>query len=179
MIKKIAALLLVASLFGFATAQDDPVPMLKEGDVELFIQTYPEISQQLEDLGMEYEAKTGDYDIPDSLRYDTKLREILKKHGWDENFFTVMGIIMQGYTALAYGEQQPEIDRKIADSIKEIESNPALSEAMKAQLIESMKAAQGMMADQGASMKENIHPDDLAQIEEHMDELKELLEDEE
>lgn len=177
MTKKIAALILITAVLGFAVAEEDPVPRLKEGDVEHFIQTYPALSQDLDELGMEYEAESGAYDMPEAVRRNEAFNAVLKKHGWDEHFYVVIGTVLQGYTALAYGEEVPEINQKLADAVKEIESNPALSEAMKEQLIAQMKAAGGMVAGQQAAMQESVHPDDLEQIRGHMDELKDLLEE--
>lgn len=175
--KKLSALILLIFVAGFSVYGEDPEPKLKPGDVEHFLKTFPLVSQQLEELGMQYEAESGDYDLPDAARFNQEFLAILKKHGWDENFFSVMALIMKGYTALAYKAELPEIDRKIAEAIKEIEANPALSDAMKKQMIEQIKASQGLAAGQQTTLEEDIHPDDLAQISEYMEEIKALLDE--
>lgn len=175
--KKITALILITFLAGLSMSGETPEPKLKPGDVEHFLETYPAVSQQLQDLGMEYEAESGEYNLPDAIRFNQEFLGILEQHGWDENFFSVMSVIMQGYTVLAYQNEMPEIDRKMADAIKEIEANTALSEAMKKQLIEQLKASQGLMAGQQSAMQQSIHPDDLALIGEHMEAIKALLDE--
>jgi hypothetical protein len=163
-------------LAGFSVYGEDPEPLLNPGDVEHFIKTFPLVVQQLEELGLQYEAESGDYDLPDAARINDEVLSILKKHGWDEHFFTVMPHIMKAYTALVYKAELPEMDRKIAEAIKEIEANPALSDAMKKQMIDQIKASQGLAAGQQSTMEEEIHPDDLAQISEYLEEIKAILE---
>ncbi|MBN1271931.1 MAG: hypothetical protein JXB26_06630 [Candidatus Aminicenantes bacterium] len=158
-------------------AEDPPVPVLEEGDVVHFIETYPELSADLENLGMEYEPTTGHLTIPEAAQQNSELLSLLKKHGWDENFFNKVGVICLGYSILEYKSEVPEMDANVAKSIKEIEANPYMTEAQKKQMIERLKASRGIIASQASTMESKVHEQDLALIKPHMKELKEVLED--
>ncbi len=165
-------------LCGLAAAQDTPDPVLVKGDVERFIQTYPVLVEKLTEMGMKYDAREGDYSLPEAVQVSTEFQALLKKHGWDEAFFTKMPVILLGYAAIEYKKEFQEIDPQFAQAIKEIESNPGMSEAMKKQMIEQMKAAQGMMKSQEGGLQQSIHPNDLELIGPKVKELKKILEEE-
>ncbi len=176
--KIIVSLGLLIVLCGLAAAQDTPEPALVKGDVERFIQTYPILKEELTELGMKYDAREGEYSLPEAVRVSAEFRAILEKHGWDEAFFMKMPVILLGYAAIEYKTEFQNIDPQFAEAIKEIESNPGMSEAMKKQMIEQMKAAQGMMKSQEGGLQQSIHPKDLELIGPKIKELKKILEEE-
>jgi len=175
--KKLAALVLIAALAGFAFAGEDPKPILKKGDVEKFIKTYPALSEELDKFGIELEGEAGNYTVPEPLRYNQELLGILKKHGWDEHFFAAVGTIMRGYINIVYKQEVKSMDKEVAEAIEKIEGDPNLSDAMKKQMVEQMKASQKMMSGGAAVYGQEIHPDDFAQVTENIEGLKEVLEE--
>jgi hypothetical protein len=176
--KIIVCLGLIIGLSSLAVAQDTPEPVLVKGDVERFIQTYPLMVEKLTELGMKYDAREGDYSLPEAVQVSAEFQAVLAKHGWDEAFFMKMPVILLGYAAIEYKKEMKDIDPQFAQAIKEIESNPGMSEAMKKQMIEQMKAAQGMMKSQEGGLQQSIHPKDLALIGPKIKELKKILEEE-
>jgi hypothetical protein len=175
--KKLIAAVLCLALFGSAGwAADDPVPVLKKGDVERFIDSFPKLAKELEKLGMKYDAEEGDYSLPEAVQANAEFNAVLKKHGWDEKFFIKMQAIFLGYTAIVYKKEMANVAPEIAKAIKEIESAPGMSEAMKKQMIERMKASQKMMEGSQSGMQTSVHEDDLALIRPKIPDLKKLFE---
>jgi hypothetical protein len=127
---------------------------------------------------MKYEAKEGEYTMPEALQANAEFHAVLKKHGWDENFFQKMGTIFMGYIQLAHKDEMAQMDPEIEKAIKEIESTAGMSEAMKEQMIARLRATQKMMGGQKDAMQQSVHELDLAQISTKLPELKKLFEDE-
>jgi hypothetical protein len=159
-----------------AKEPEPPKPVLKEGDVKHFIKTFPLLKKDLKDFGMEYEAKAGNVTIPDALKASEKFLEILKKHGWDEQFFTKMATITFGYSSIQYGAGIKKATPEIEKSLKEIEANTALSAEMKEQLKKQIMAAKDMMKLQEKELGKRIHKSDLELIRPLIKELKTVLE---
>jgi hypothetical protein len=161
-----------------AIAQDSTEPVLEKGDVERFIKTFPMVKEEMEKLGMKYEAKEGDYTVPEAVQASAEFNALLKKHGWDETFFMKMGTIFMGYVSLAHKKEMAQMDPEIEKAIKEIESTAGVSEAMKKQMVERLRATQKMMGGQQGAMQQSVHKLDLALIQPFIPELKKLFEDE-
>jgi hypothetical protein len=113
--------------------------------------------------------------IPEALKVSSEFFEILKKHGWDENFWAKIGTIMMGYSSIVYGKEMKKADSEMEKSLKEIETNPNIPDAMKQQLKDQLQAAQGMMKTQGAAFKQNIHPADLSLITPRIKEIQKII----
>jgi hypothetical protein len=175
--KKIAAVILCIALFGsVGWTEDDPKPVLKKGDVEKFIKTFPLLKGEFEKFGAKYDAKEGDVTVPEALKVNAEFRGILKKHGWDEAFFVKMQAIMLGYTAIVYKKEMAEVGPQIAKAIKEIEATEGMSEAMKKQMVERLKASQKMMGGGESGMETSLAEADLDLIRPKIPALKELFE---
>ena len=104
---------------------------------------------------------------------------ILKKHGWDEHFFQKASVILLGYGSIRFGEKSVESNSEIEQTLKEIDSNPDIPASMKQQLKQQITAARGAMGQTGQSLKQNIHPADLALVKAHIKELKPILDEDE
>lgn len=175
---KIFILFILVLLVSFAAAQDPPKPpkqVLKAGDVKHFIKTFPLLEKDFEKFNMKYEAKSGDVTFPEAMKVSNEFIQLLKKHGWDENFWQKAGTIMMGYSAVVYGKEIKKADSGFEKSLKEIESNPNIPAAMKKQLKDRLKAAQGMMKTQGGALKMNIHPQDLELITPLVKEIQKVI----
>lgn len=178
--QKIIILVVLLLLVSFATAEDPPKPLkqiLKSGDVERFIKTFPLLKEDMEKFNMKYEAKSGDVTIPEALKVSSEFFKILKKHGWDENFWGKFGTIMMCYSSIVYGKEMKKASIEMEKSLKEIDSNPNIPDSMKKQLKDQLKAAKGIMQSQGNVLQDNIHPADLSLISPHIKEIREIIED--
>ncbi len=171
----VSFMLLIFVAFAFAQAPKPTEPVLKAGDVEHFIKTFPDLQKDLENYGFKYEAQKGDMTIPDALKAKEDFLDILKKHNWDSNFFTKMSTILLGYSYLQYGDQIKAADSKLSSAMKEIESNPNIPAATKEQMKQQMMAAQGMMKTQGTAIFQNINPQDVALIKPFINEIKKIV----
>jgi len=179
MLKKYTSLLLITLLVipALAVAQESAEPVLQKGDVERFIKTFPAVKEELEKLGMKYETEDGEYTVPEAIQASAEFTALLKKHGWDETFFMKMGTIFMGYISLAHKKEMAQMDPEIEKAIKEIESTAGVSEAMKKQMVERLRATQKMMGGQQGAMQQSVHEADLELIRPLIPELKKLFED--
>ncbi len=167
--------LVLFMLVSVVTAEDPPKPILKPGDVKHFIKTFPLLEKDIEKHGFKYEAKGGKMTVPEAIKSSEEFLEILKKHGWDENFYEKAGVIMLGYSSIVYGEEMKKADGAFEESLKELDSNTYLSDEMKKQLKEQMKAAKGVMKMQDSALKNRIHPNDLEMISPHVKEIQKVI----
>lgn len=137
----------------FLFAQDATVPekpVLGEGDVKRFVQTFPVMAKQFEALGQEFES-VEDLSALQSLAANTQVQQILQQHGWkQETYFQKMMAIVMGFAGI-------EMEKQIAEM-------PADQQAMMRQML------QGQMA------QFQVHPKDKAQIQAQEAELRKLFE---
>jgi hypothetical protein len=168
------------SLFCFSSAwaqtPDVPDPVLEDGDVKQFIKTYPQLKKDLDEYGVQMDMEGGEMSYDEALKANQEFLELLKKHGWDENFWIKSQTILMGVVILSSEEGVQESNPQFEATKKQIESNPALSEAMKKELLEKLMAAQTAMGAQKQALQQSINPLDMAKIKPHMEELKEILE---
>jgi putative heme iron utilization protein len=87
-----------------------------------------------------------------------------------------MQTIFMGYISLVHGKEMQKMDPEFEKAIKEIESTSGMSEAMKKQMIERLKATQKMMGGQQDAMQQSVHKLDLALIQPMIPGLKKLFE---
>jgi hypothetical protein len=161
----------------FAEKPDAPKPILKPGDVKHFIKTFPLLKKEFKKFQLKYDGKAGIITYPDALAASSEFMDILKKHGWDEHFFQKIAAIATGYSMIVAGEGIKNADPQIAKSIKEIESNPHLSDDMKKQLLEQIKNVKGTLQQQQNALKNTSHQEDMELIKPHMEELKKVFEE--
>jgi len=173
--KVLAIALLVLMSASVALVQGPPAPILKTGDVEHFIKTFPLLEKEMEDYGFKYEAREGTMTVPEAVEASNEFLAILKKHGWDDHFFQKTAVILSGYSSLVYGDEIKKAASAFEKSIKEIDSNPQLSTEMKRQLKEQMKAAESAMKMQDTTFKSNIHANDLKMIKPHVMEIQNVI----
>jgi hypothetical protein len=158
-----------------AIAQEKPMQILESGDVEHFIETFPKLETDLERYGLRYEAREGNVTIPEALKAKDDFLSILKKHGWDENFFQKFGTIMIGYSSIVYGKEMKKAETDFDKSIKEIDSNPNLTAEMKSQFKEQMRAAQSALKNQDNTLMKSIHQNDLDMVKPYIEEIKKVI----
>ncbi len=160
----------------FVLAEDPTKPVLEEGDVVRFIKTWPLLQEDFKKLGAKYEARSGAITIPEALRANETFLSVLKKHGWDERFIEKMTTIVLCYSAIMYKKEINKANPQLEKSIKEIDSNPNLSDAMKEQLKKQLLAVIGGMESQNHMWGKRINKIDLELVRPLVKEIKEVLE---
>lgn len=171
-------MLLMAAAYVFlwtGAPQEAKKQVLKTGDVEHFIKTFPVLKKDLEKFGMKYEGSKGDITFPSALRANKELLAVLKKHGWDENYYIKTSMIMIGYSAVVYDKEMKKAESEMEKSLKEIDANPNITPEMKKQLRDQLKATKGVLNTQGNALQKSIHPEDLKLITPHLNEIKDML----
>lgn len=158
------------------TAETPTQPILKAGDVEHFIKSFPALSKELKALGAQYDAHSGLMNYPAALRANNKLQELLKKHGWDEQFFTKTATICMGYSVAVYGKEYKRANPELEKSLQEIEANTSLSAELKKQMKDALMAAKAGLAESEKAMTKMINPQDLKLIAPFTQQLKTVLE---
>ena len=172
----VLVILFTLSAVVFADEPEAPKPVLKPGDVKHFIKTFPLLKEELKKFEVKYDGKSGIVTYPEALAASGEFLGILKKHGWDEHFFTKTAAICVGYSMIVAGKAMKNADPQVAKAIKEIESNPHLSDAMKKQMIDQMKTVKGVMKEQQKALKKSAHKADMELIKPHIEDLKKLFE---
>jgi hypothetical protein len=172
----VLVILFALSVVVFADEPQTPKPILKPGDVKHFIKTFPLLKEDFKKFDVKYDGKSGIVTYPEALAASQEFLGILKKHGWDEHYFEKAGAICLGYSTIISGKAIKDADPQIAKAMKEIESNPNLSAEMKKQLMEQMKSVKGVMKEQQKEVKKYAHEADVELIKPHIEELKELFE---
>jgi hypothetical protein len=172
----VLVILFTLSAMVLADEPEKPKPILKPGDVEHFIKTFPLLKAELKKYEVKYDAKSGNMTYPEAIKASSEFLGILKKHGWDEHYFEKTAAICMGYSTIVSGKAMKEADPQIAKAMKEIESNPHLSDAMKKQMIEQMKTVKGAMKEQQKVVKKYAHKADIELIKPHIDDLKKVFE---
>lgn len=121
-----------------------PKAVLKEGDIERFMETYPK-------LEAEFEALDGEWEDADfatalsALEANAEVQAILDRYGWDAAFFSKLEVIVRSMALL-------EIEAQLAE----------LPEGQRAM-------AERMMAGQLGALE--VHSDDLAEVRSKRTEL--------
>ncbi len=163
-------------LMAFSLTAEEPVKkVLNQRDIDHFIKTIIPIATDFDKLGVEYDDERSEDIFPEELRTNKEFLKILKKHGWDESFFEKVGVIFLGHAIIVSGEESKKMEGPQAKAIKEIESNPHLSDATKKQMIEQFKKVQGAVADQQGHMKKSAHPADLELIRSNIEVIKKVF----
>ncbi len=173
----VLVILFSLSLMVLADEPEAPKPVLKKGDVERFIKTFPLLKEDFKKFEVKYDGKSGIVTYPEALAASGEFLGILKKHGWDEQFFTKTAAICVGYSMIVAGKAMKDADPQVAKAMKEIESNPHLSAEMKKQLIEQMKTVKGAMKQQQKALKKSSHKADMELIKPHIQDLKKVFEE--
>ena len=172
----VLVILFTLSAVVFADEPEAPKPVLKPGDVKHFIKTFPLLKEEFKKFEVKYDGKAGIVTYPEALAASGEFLGILKKHGWDEQFFTKTAAICVGYSMIVAGKAMKNADPQVAKAIKEIESNPHLSDAMKKQMIDQMKTVKGVMKEQQKALKRSAHKADMELVKPHIEDLKKLFE---
>jgi len=172
----VLVILFALSVVAFADEPQVPQPILKPGDVKHFIKTFPLLKEDLKKFEVKYDGKSGIITYPEAIKASSEFLGILKKHGWDEHYFEKTAAICLGYSMIVSGKEMKKVDPQIEKAMKEIESNPNLSAEMKKQLIEQMKTVKGVMKEQQKVVKRYAHKADVELIKPHIQDLKELFE---
>jgi hypothetical protein len=176
--KKTTYLLVISILFTVFILSDEPAkPVLKTGDVDHFVKTFPSLSKDFSKLGSKYNARKGEISFPQAMTASKEAQGILKKYNWDEKYFGKAQAIVTGYSVIKYGEQLGSVDDQLSRSLKEIDANPNLSQDMKKQLKQQLTASQQMMRTQGKALKQSVHPKDIELIKPFVKELGIALSD--
>lgn len=150
--KSIVLLAFVISLIG--SAQMPQTTPLEDGDVSKFIKTYRPLKSDLEELGEGFnEAK--DYGAMQALAANEKVRDVFKKHGWDDQWMGKFMSLSIAYTLI-------KMEKEIA----------ALSE-------EDRKQSEQYMTAYSAQMKNMITDGDLEKVKKKFEELDPIFLEEE
>ncbi len=171
----VLVILFALSSLVFADEPKAPKPILKPGDVKHFIKTFPLLKEELKKFEVKYDGTSGVMTYPEALQASGEFLGILKKHGWDEHFFAKTAAIAMGYSMIIAGKEMKNADPKVAKAIKEIQSNPHLSDAMKKQLLDQMKTVKGAMKEQQKALKRSAHKADMELIKPHIEDLKKVF----
>ena len=125
-----------------------PEKQLNSSDVSKFIKTYKPLLADLEAFGDKYSGKEI-LTVPQAMSTSEEAQSILKKHGWNEEYYVTFGVIAMGYSVVKLE--------------KEFEALPKEQQ-------EQMKAYNF-----SGTLASSIHPDDLKLIRVNFSALDKIL----
>lgn len=132
-------------------ADDAPKAVLKKGDIEHFIETYPKLVAEIEALGEDFDD-IEDPTAAQALFANAKFQSILEKYKWEqESYVLKLSAITSGFAVV-----------KI--------------EAELAKLPEEQRAMMRSMLGAQMTQQFSVHPDDIAIVREHFDTLDAFFE---
>lgn len=105
--KKLLASLFLLAAFAVNAQMPETTP-LEKGDVEKFIKTYKPLSADLEALGSRFD-NIQDYNMIQALSANKEVNDVLKKHGWDEQWLGKFMTISMSYMMVKMDEQLSEM----------------------------------------------------------------------
>ena len=130
--------------------------VLTKTDIELFIETFPLITRDLEALNMGIEQHENSLMLPEAVALATNTQEIFTSRGWDDNYFLKIQIILQGIYLVFMESEMIAAQPEIQEALNEIDATPVseyFTLEMKQMMREQMLLSMQMM---------NIYTDELS-----------------
>ncbi len=153
--------------------------ILTKTDIELFIETFPLITKDLEALDMEMERQENSLMLPEAVILSTKTHEIFTSRGWDDNYFLKIQLILNGIYLVFMESEMLKAVPEIQEALNELDATPVteyftieMKQMMREQL---MLAIQGMNASTNALMAA-IDPSNMELIRYYKQDLLRSLE---
>ena len=127
-----------------------PKAVLKKGDITRLLETFPQIRNDFEALGQQFEG-VEDLGALQAMAANSEVQAILLKYGWDlETFFPKLSAMVMGFVNL-------ELEKQLAQ----------LPEQQRAMMKQMMQSQQGGLS---------IHPNDMAMLKPFEKQLRALFE---
>ncbi|MBI9104595.1 MAG: hypothetical protein JEY99_19420 [Spirochaetales bacterium] len=173
--KKILISILITLICAGLFAQE---PVLSDGDVERFILTFPEITEELGALGQSLENANGRLFLPWTVRTSEEVKRTFLDRGWDEGYFERVQLILLGFSLILAESEMLTVMPDVQEALDEIDSTPVSSyftAEMKKQTRDMMVAAVRGMNQALYDELDSIAPSDMEKIRAHKDELTAFL----
>ncbi len=121
--------------------------ILTNTDLELFIETFPLITNDLEALNMQMEQQANSLILPEAILLSTETQKIFTSRGWNDNYFLKMQIILQGAYLVFMETEMLAAAPEIQEALNELDATP-VSEYFTLEMKQMMRE-QLMLAIQG------------------------------
>ncbi len=163
---------------------------LTDADVENFISSLKEIQvlgQQYDDLDNlddEFSPGAEEMKMPENPMSDSlerirgheiygRIQNVVRDHGFTdaEQWANVGDRVFKAYISLDLEGEMPAMRAEMEDALQEIEENPHMSDQQKTQMKQMIENVMSSMEEMTDAPEE-----DMAVVEGHMDELRQLLE---
>jgi len=116
-VKQTLAILFLSLIVSLSLAQELPKPVLNLDDIDLFVKTSVQMTQELNEKGIELEGDKNIWSVNDEVK------AILTKYGWDyQSFGQKFAAISLGYSYLTMInniDKMPEAQKAAAEQMKE------------------------------------------------------------
>ena len=139
--------------FVLVRAQSEAIE-LTGSDITRFINSYPDIKEEFEDLGVKYENVNDGFTLPEGVNIMADINRIVEKHGYSDytDYFTKAGTILTTYAAIKLNEESENLQPELQQAIKEIENNPYYTAEQKEELINAIKESSAALDQAGEEM---------------------------
>ena len=145
---------------------------LTQSDVKHFIDNFPAISSDFEDLQIAYDKSSQQFTLPESVDYLSKIDAVVKKHGYEDyaDFATKTAAIMSAYAMLTYQQESSGSKAELEKALAEIDNSEYYTDEQKQQMRDALEQSMNYVDEMSAENEENIRV-----VKPYANQLKDLV----
>lgn len=169
----------VVSLFflcsqAFAQDKEPEHIILTASDVKLFVQSFPTIGKQLEQLEIDYDRENYEYALPEVSETLNEVNDIVIKYGYKDyaDFLIKTATIAVTYSSIKLEQENVNAQPEFAEAIEEIEDNEYYTAEQKEQMITALKQSAQTL---NTMSKDMADPRNVAVVTPYLDKIEEAL----
>lgn len=157
--RRIAFLIMIGIAVALVPAQGaDVSPVLSQGDITLFVSTFPVIEQELKQMDFELETDgAGVSVLPQAMAASAEVRQLFVSHGWDQDFFVKLQTMVQGLAFVIAEADMTEASPELEAAIAELDATPVneyftqeMKDQMRRQLLQAGRQMDAHFLELGA-----------------------------
>lgn len=150
-------------------------PLLKENDLQKFIQTFPGMYREYQTLGLNINPQNGNISGADKLKRDKEVQRILKENGWNFMFWPKLQTITRGYSVLKYDQVKREHGTNIEKFINNLKNSKWMTPEKKAEIEAAFSKAKKGLSAENERRRDLVHRNDFNVIEKYISQLDKIL----
>ncbi len=150
-------------------------PVLANGDVEKFIETFPGMYRDYRQMGLRVSPQTGEVTGADKIKRSKAVRKILKDNGWNFMFWPKLQSIARGYSLIKQRKFVEAHGNNIDKFVNELNDNPWMTAEQKRNLEAFYAKAQHDLDAREAHLSRQVNADDLSLLQKFVTPLDDVM----
>lgn len=151
--------------------------VLREGDLQKFTATFPEMFQQYQKLGLKINSQTGKMSGMERARRDKEVKRILKENGWNFRFWGKLQTIVRGYSLAKYEQVSSNHGANIEKFVRDLSKSRWMSPEKKAELEAFYSQTKINLSKNAEKLRRQVHKKDLSLIVIALPELDRVMQE--